>query len=377
MNRYVIVLANAFAVGSANGQAAWTLSAQPIVSIGGDGTPATEFSRIDGVLRLSGGRVAVINSSTNDIRIFTATGEHLKSLGRTGSGPGEFRGLSYAGRSGDTAFLYDHNLKRITIALLGADPRVVKSVSYAPVSSRGYTSVDGRLTDGRWVVGTWVSPSFEGPPGTHRMNTSVGIIGADATGVIEWVAESPSTAIFVHNPTGNIKDASVGVAGFSPNFMHTANGAAVVYGDPATDSITIQSGKQRKAIRIPLPRRPITKAMADAARDQEIASFPSTTREKVKDFTVARYDLKNLLKSLPTYSRLISGVDGETWIEEYTHVQQEPTRYLIVGADGIARAWVAVPGGFRIREVGSDYVAGVQFDADDVETVRVYSLSRR
>jgi hypothetical protein len=253
----------------------------------------------------------------------------------------------------------------------------VKIVPYAPVSSRGFSSVDGRLSDGRWIVGTWISPSFDGPPGTHRMNTSVGIVSADATGIVNWVVESPSTAVFVHNPTGDIKDASVGVVGFSPNFTHTTNGGSIVYGDPATDSITIQTGTQRRVAHLPLPKRTITRAMADAALERELASFSSSTREKVKDFTTARYDLKNLFKELPTFSRLVPGVEGETWVEEYTATRQEPTRYLVVGANGSARAWLSVPGGFRIREVGRDYVAGIQVDADDVETVRVYSLARR
>lgn len=377
MLRYAVVVASAAAVGSAGAQATWTLSPQPVVSIGGEGTPATEFSQIGGIMRLSGGRVAIVNGATSEIRIFGPGGAHLKTFGRKGEGPGEFRGLTYAGHSGDTAFLYDYNLKRITIAHLGAEPRVVKTVSYAPVSSRGYSSADGRLSDGRWTVGTWISPTFDGPPGTYRMNTSVGIVSAEGTGVVNWVAESPSMAVFVHNPTGNKKDASVGVVGFSPNFMHTANGASIVYGDPATDSITIQTGDKRTVVRLPLPKRPITKAMADAARDRELASFPSTTRDKVKDWTTARYDLKNMLEDLPTFSKLLAGVDGETWIEEYTGTPQEPTRYLVIGPTGDSRAWVSVPAGLRLKEIGRDYVAGVQFDADDVETVRVYSLNRR
>jgi hypothetical protein len=377
MLRYTVVVASAVAIGSAGAQATWTLSAQPLVSIGGEGTPATEFSRVEGIMRLSGGRVAVVNGATSEIRIFGPGGELLKTFGRKGEGPGEFRGLTSVGRSGDTAFFYDYNLKRITIAHLGAEPRVVKTVTYAPVSSRGYSSVDGRLSDGRWTVATWVSPTFDGPPGTHRLNTSVGIVQADGTGVINWVAESPSFAVFVHSPTGNIKEASVGIAGFSPGFTHIANGSLIVYGDQATDSLTIQAGEKRTDVRIPLPKRAITKAMADAARDRELAAMPSTAREKSKGWTTARYDLKNTLKDLPTFSKLLAGVDGETWIEEYTPTPQEPTRYLVIGPTGASRAWVSVPAGLRLKEVGRDYVAGVQFDADDVETVRVYSLNRR
>src|SRR5215204_2076344 len=124
MIRPFFVMAASLLAVSAHAQATWTLSAQPTVSIGNDGTPATEFSRIEQVMRLSGGRTAVVNAATNDIRIFGARGEHLKTFGRTGAGPGEFRALMFAGRSGDTAFLYDRSLKRIIVAHLGDEPRV-------------------------------------------------------------------------------------------------------------------------------------------------------------------------------------------------------------------------------------------------------------
>jgi hypothetical protein len=376
MIRSVIALACAIPA-AAQAQATWTLSPQPIVSIGNDGTPATEFSRILGVMRLSDGRIAVVNSATSDVRIFGARGEHLKTFGRAGAGPGEFQGMQFAGRSGDTAFFYDYSLKRITVAALTAEPHVVKTIAFTSASRRGFASVDGRLSDGRWTVGTWISPGWDGPPGTYRMNTSVGVVPADAGGSVEWIAESPSSGVFVHNPTGNIKEAMVGIVGFSPNFMHTVSGASVVYGDPATDTITIQAGDQRRVARLPIPKRPITRAMAEAARDRELAQLSPSAGEKGRAWVVARYDAKNLFKDLPLFSDLGSGPDGEIWVEEYTATKQEPCRYLVLDASGTARAWVSVPAGFRIAEAGRDYVAGIQVDADDVETVRVYALHRR
>ena len=377
MNRYVIVFAGAVAVRSAEAQATWRLSSQPVVSIGDDGAPATEFSRIGGVARLSGGRTAVLNEATNEIRVFGPRGEPLKTFGRTGSGPGEFRGMTYVGRSGDTLFVFDFSLQRITVAHFGDDPRVVKILAYAPVSSRGRAGVYGRLSDGRWTVETSTSPGWDGPPGTYRLPASVGIVGADGTGAVTWLIESPSMAVFVYNPTGNLKGAMVGPVGFTPFLMHVANGQSVLYGDAATDSLTIQTGGRRTVVRVPLSKRTITQAMAEAARERELARIPVAGREKARAFTSAKYDLKQLLKELPVFSKLLAGVDGETWIEEYTPTSQEPTRYLVIGPNGSARAWISAPAGFRIAEVGRDYVAGVQFDADDVETVRIYSLTRR
>ena len=53
------------------------------------------------------------------------------------------------------------------------------------------------------------------------------------------------------------------------------------------------------------------------------------------------------------------------------------SRYLVVDAQRIARAWVTVPAGFRVSEAGVDYVVGVHEDDDGVETVQLYRLVRK
>jgi hypothetical protein len=50
----------------------WTLSPSPTLTIADDGTPATQFVRVMGVMRLSNGGVAIANRGTNDVRIFDA-----------------------------------------------------------------------------------------------------------------------------------------------------------------------------------------------------------------------------------------------------------------------------------------------------------------
>src|SRR5207237_9125536 len=135
--------------------------------------------------------------------------------------------------------------------------------------------------------------------------------------------------------------------------------------------------ERRPVVNMPIAKRQITRAMAEAAPARELPALPESARDKSKGFVDARYDAKQLFKELPMFSHLIAGVDGETWVEEYTATPQEARRYLTIGSDGSARAWVSVPAGFRITEPGRDYVAGIHTDADDVETVRVYSLTRR
>jgi hypothetical protein len=54
----------------------------------------------------------------------------------------------------------------------------------------------------------------------------------------------------------------------------------------------------------------------------------------------------------------------------------KPTTWTVLGADGTWSADVVLPARFSLLEAGRDYVAGIELDADDVESVVVYPLRR-
>ena len=75
-------------------QASSRAASAPILRIGGaEGEEQTLFNRISGVVRLSSGDVAIANQGSNEIRWFSAAGTYLRTTGRNGAGPGEYRGL--------------------------------------------------------------------------------------------------------------------------------------------------------------------------------------------------------------------------------------------------------------------------------------------
>jgi hypothetical protein len=67
----------------------WTL--RETVRIGSGDEGPTSFSWIKGLAEDSSGQVYVYEQSTQDIRVFDATGQHVRTIGRRGSGPGELR----------------------------------------------------------------------------------------------------------------------------------------------------------------------------------------------------------------------------------------------------------------------------------------------
>lgn len=73
----------------------WTVSAEPIVTIGTvEGDAAYQLHRVGAALRLSDGRIVVANNGSSDLRYYDSAGRHVRTVGRRGEGPGEFSMLS-------------------------------------------------------------------------------------------------------------------------------------------------------------------------------------------------------------------------------------------------------------------------------------------
>jgi hypothetical protein len=92
----------------------WTLSERPVVQIGVvEGEEAYQLHNAVSAVRLTDGRIAVLNAGTQQLRFFDARGRFQKSVGGRGSGPGEFRRPErlYRG-SADSVYVYDSALRR-------------------------------------------------------------------------------------------------------------------------------------------------------------------------------------------------------------------------------------------------------------------------
>ena len=371
----IALLGLALATQLQGGIPSWTLSSTPTLTIEDDGTPPKQFVRIMGVARLSNGLIAVANRGTNDIRIFDARARHVVTFGRTGEGPGD-PPARMIGRSGDTVWFYDSGLQRMTAVLLGSKPELSGTTRVTATGKRESFSVTGRLPDGRYVVTTNVSPTFDGPPGVHRLPGSTGIIARTGDGEVAWLGDFRSAAIFVHNPTGDFKNAAVGPIAFPPWLRSATGGGQIWIGDSGGDSLVVVRARDlsRFVVRIPFETRAPGKALVDAAREQEAAGNRSP---ESKAFLDAKYSAKYLPQRLPSFESLLPGPQGELWIQEYTGNRAFPTQYVVTDATGRPKGRVAVPGGSRVREAGLDYVILVHEDPDGVESVRLHRLDRR
>ncbi len=86
------------------------------VRIGGGDAGPTSFADVRGIATNAKGWIFVLDHSTQDIRVFDAAGRHVKTAGRTGSGPGEMRQANGMIRAPDgTLWLNDPPNARFTV----------------------------------------------------------------------------------------------------------------------------------------------------------------------------------------------------------------------------------------------------------------------
>jgi hypothetical protein len=86
-------------------------------ALGGDGEPqhADEFGRVTGVVAGADGALYVADALAREVRVFSAEGAAVRSIGRPGDGPGEFASIQSLGMLGDTLAVLDPFNGRISL----------------------------------------------------------------------------------------------------------------------------------------------------------------------------------------------------------------------------------------------------------------------
>ena len=126
---------------------AWRLDEEPVLDLHALGpTDAYTFFRIRGMRRLGDGSIAVVNAGTGEIRLFSALGDHITSVGGQGEEPGEFGRLEGIELVGDSIFALDSDGD---IAVFGPGPRPHPPPHDEPGLRRG-PGASIPLTTARW-----------------------------------------------------------------------------------------------------------------------------------------------------------------------------------------------------------------------------------
>jgi len=343
----------------------WSIDPEPFVTIGSEaGDAAYQLHRVAGVVRMQDGRIVVANGGSNELRLYSPDGTHLGSVGRSGSGPGEFRGVMGIYRlPGDSLLVYDILLDRRSLFTPDGDfVRVIETAVAADM--RHY--IQAVLPDGSMITAS-PAESFRHlslPSGFlrhsfHWMRRRLDLVPLDSLGVFysdeflnvrgsNFAAYLP--APFLHRTFSSVRDTDI------------------ILGE--SDSYELRSlafdGSLLRIIRKEHAARPLRSEDVEQVRNDD----DPEVRQGLREIEFPR--------SYPAYTMVRADTDGNIWVREYPDSPDAPVEeWTVFSAEGEWLGGVELPKTVAVIEIGRDYVLASVRDDLDIESVRMYRLRRQ
>lgn len=321
--------------------APFQLSGTPSVDLGGlRQDPGEELNPRNPFLiarPLSDGRWVVVDFDR--LRVFSARGQPIRSLGRPGQGPGEFRQIrEVCVTAGDTIVAVGFSDRRVSV--FDSAGRHVRTTTISGTFGADPCFEDGSLLVRRMMYAPPdpnMGPFLTAP--VERVRWDGSVVGA--LGVFEM--ESLDLAF---SGTPNI------VAGAGR--LYAGNGRDPEY------RVYGSTGRLERVVRWSAPRVPITSAMrADAVRRRNPVG------------PIQRPDL-------PYYSSLHVGPDGSVWLKGYAVSPAVPAGFTIFDVHGGLVGRIELPielrSGSRLAWIGVDRVLLGWRDEDGAPHLTLHAI---
>lgn len=345
------------------------LSNEPMLEIGiAQGDSLYELNGVVSARRLSDGRIVIANARSSELRVYDASGIHLRTIGRNGEGPGEFRNLGGVFRlPGDSILTLDRALRRLTV--FDTQGNVGRIVPLESPDGTHSPQLTGVFDDGSFLVLATRTLTPEAGVGVHRIPGQVFHYAADGTpGALITPLETQEWAALDGDPGLLLM-----VRAFPRNGYAVTDGRIVYVGD--TDRFEIRAygadGSLARILRRTDEPVPVTQDLMDAWGKVRIDAAPTEDAKRREREILSAMPFP---ETLPAFGRMIAGADGSLWIEVQSLPGDTASAYSVFDPAGAWLGDVAVPTGFRPFEVGVDYVLGRQVDDLGVERVRLYAL---
>ncbi len=345
--------------------------------IGSEDAPAYALSDVRHVVSGRDGRIYV--AEPTEVRVFDRAGGHVRTAGRKGDGPGEYRGLMRLAWLGDTLVAIEAFPFRVT--LLTADgatlsTRTVRSPSQGRLLVPG--GAIGVLRDGSLLMAPMYSTqnahSVTALP-IYRVRAdgrAFGTLGHVATGNGLVSVSSGAVSLAMDHPLPSDDLPAVAPDG---------SGVVIVERGPTTEP----DGAPYRVIRlgptgdtlfarrydyVPLP---VSRAAADSLRRKMGATLAGIPRTGSLSDAIA--DALDLPAHQPPVTALVVATDGSIWLRREA-LGRDPVPWTVLAADGDPLATIDLPAGLVLHHISERTALGVVRGEDDVPLVVRYRIDR-
>ncbi len=337
----------------------WSIDPDPVVDLTLTGSgPAHEFYQVGSMKQRPDGSLMLANRSSEEVRVYSATGEFLGSFGGSGEGPGEFRSLYVIENAGDTLLAMDSD-GRVTV--VAPELTVVRTFNIAPLTlDLHYVNGGAILPEPRALV----LPQA-GVAGRIRRPDPLVLFDLEGE-LIDSIGETRGPELYVSGGT-------VGV--FFGKSSHVATmGRRIFLGSNDTmqvDELDV-SGNLVRIRRVPDYPLDLSDAQIAAERDFFLDRSPpgSPFRQGFEDAPAS--------DTRPAYNDILVDPSGAVWLELFrgAHEQDHPQEWLVLDVDGTWLGTVQIPDRFTVSDITMDAVLGVWRDELDVQHPQVLRLTR-
>jgi len=336
----------------------------PLLSLGGvDEAGPTQFSLVQGIHIDRRGRMWIADGQSNELRIFSMDGVHVKTRGGEGEGPGEFMRIRLIGAfSGDSVLVVDDANGRVAVFDPDGDfirtERITAGAEAVPRAFDVFAdrSILGQLPrvlasveDGQIIRDTVRLVRIDLERGTHHPQ-------AVALGPLWlWRGRRQIPVPFAVNAPFGVRNGSV----------HVSDG-------PAFRVRVFKDGRLTEVFGVARGERRVTDADEDAYRGS-IAEYVSETA-MVDNLAALAHPQRPTV--LPGYSSLLESDDGETWAQIYDPDSFAPAQWDVFDVDRRWLGQVETPARFFPLHIARTALVGLWLDDFGVEYVRAYNLKR-
>lgn len=360
------------AASRANVSGAYVVDSVPVVDIGDEADgPHAIFSGPVRPVFLSDGRIVVANGGSRELRFFDAAGTWIRSVGRSGSGPGEFNSLGWLHvGTADSLLTYDWGQLRVSV--FSPDGQYQRSYMLGPDGGGGTLRPQAALADGAIIASTQSSVEMNSAAPGVRRDTSL-LLLFDAQGrLLDSLGRFPGSESWINRTERSM---SVQNRPFGKQLTVRAHANAVYVGSADTHELTVleSSGRAQRTLRWSASLEPISPEVVEAYVNATVADAPSEHRAAaIEMLKRAPYP-----PAMPAFATFVVAEDGTVWVGRYlARGQGERSTFDVLDAAGTILGSVEMPARFTPSQVTRDRVLGTWRDEDDVVHIRVYRLLR-
>jgi hypothetical protein len=349
----------------------WTVDSPPSLAIGlEDGDPQREFFKLTDARRLSDGRIAAANASSDEIRYYSAGGEYLCTSGRPGQGPGEFERLTWLQLlRGDTLLAYSWGSGG-KLSLIDPNGRFVRTVAIPRVDGEQSPTPKGMLANGALLLQPARSYGLGSTSGTYR-DSSLLVVARPGGGELARLGPLPSNerAVLASGDSWTVTAILFSkhlVLGFGPEgiLVGTNDQYEIAHYDTA--------GRLTRLLRLDRAPEPVT-ASAIAQLESLRLAYSHTEAERAMNrqfFEQAQY-----ASTMPWYSGILVDDEENLWVSRYSHLPV-PTTWDVFDPGGQLLGEVRMPRDFNLRQIAHSELVGIARDAMEIERVKTYRIRK-